>query len=124
MPRSICFGAFFVLSVWFTTYQNIFSVVTVRSEEGKGPIAVHESRRIRGVGAIDPADPVVELSTGHVCDQNGVIQLELFEKILGSHLWGFPILLPIVMFIMYLPIFIARKLKNKKAKEQKLKVTV
>ena len=50
--------------------------------------------------------------------------LELFEKILGSHLWGFPILLPIVMFIMYLPIFIARKLKKKKAEEQKLKVTV
>ncbi len=40
--------------------------------------------------------------------------LEMFEKLLGSHLWGFPILLPIVMFIMYLPIFIMDKLKKSK----------
>ena len=38
--------------------------------------------------------------------------LEMFEKLLGSHLWGFPILLPIVMLIMYLPIFIIKKLKK------------
>ena len=38
--------------------------------------------------------------------------LGLFEKYLGSHLWGFPILLPIVMFIMYLPLFIASKIKK------------
>ena len=41
--------------------------------------------------------------------------LGLFEKYLGSHLWGFPILLPIVMFIMYLPLFIASKIKKAKA---------
>ncbi len=42
--------------------------------------------------------------------------LELFEKLLGNHLWGFPILLPIVMLIMYLPIMIIKKAKkNKKA---------
>ena len=29
--------------------------------------------------------------------------LELFEKLLGSHLWGFPILLPVVILVMYLP---------------------
>lgn len=40
--------------------------------------------------------------------------LELFEKLLGSHLWGFPILLPVVFFIMYLPILIAKKVKAKK----------
>ena len=39
--------------------------------------------------------------------------LELFEKLLGSHLWGFPILLPVVMFILYLPILIKDKMKNK-----------
>lgn len=38
--------------------------------------------------------------------------LELFEKLLGSHLWGFPILLPIVMAIMTLPIKIADKIKG------------
>ena len=38
--------------------------------------------------------------------------LELFEKLLGSHLWGFPILLPIVMFIMYIPLGIAYKHKK------------
>ena len=32
--------------------------------------------------------------------------LGLFKKYLGSHLWGFPILLPVVMFIMYIPILI------------------
>lgn len=40
--------------------------------------------------------------------------LGLFEKYLGSHLWGFPVLLPIVMFIMYLPLILAKKLKKKK----------
>lgn len=49
--------------------------------------------------------------------------LELFEKLLGSHLWGFPILLPIVMFIMYLPIFISAKLKKKPTYEKE-KITV
>ncbi len=49
--------------------------------------------------------------------------LELFEKLLGSHLWGFPILLPIVMFIMYLPMLLASKL-NKKQTPEKEKVLV
>ena len=40
--------------------------------------------------------------------------LEMLEKLLGSHLWGFPILLPVVMGIMYLPIFIIDKIKSKK----------
>lgn len=39
--------------------------------------------------------------------------LEMFEKLLGNHLWGFPILLPIVMLVMYLPILIIDKLKKK-----------
>ena len=41
--------------------------------------------------------------------------LEFFEKLLGSHLWGFPILLPIVIFIMYIPIFIMKR--NRKAEK-------
>lgn len=39
--------------------------------------------------------------------------LELFEKLLGSHLWGFPILLPVVILIMYLP---ARLLQKQRVK--------
>jgi len=38
--------------------------------------------------------------------------LEFFEGFLGSHLWGFPILLPIVIFLMYLPVLIVRRVKN------------
>ena len=38
--------------------------------------------------------------------------LEFFEKLLGSHLWGFPILLPVVVLVMYLPIFILKKRKK------------
>ena len=38
--------------------------------------------------------------------------LEMFEKLLGSHLWGFPILLPVVILIMYLP---ARIFGNRKS---------
>ena len=37
--------------------------------------------------------------------------LELFEKLLGSHLWGFPILLPVVILVMYIPTRIFRKRK-------------
>ena len=39
--------------------------------------------------------------------------LEMFEKLLGSHLWGFPILLPVVILVMYIPVFIIRKRKEK-----------
>lgn len=39
--------------------------------------------------------------------------LEMFEKLLGSHLLGFPILLPVVMFIMYLPICVMNKFSKK-----------
>lgn len=37
--------------------------------------------------------------------------LELFESLLGSHLWGFPILLPVVILLMYLP---SRLIRNRK----------
>lgn len=47
--------------------------------------------------------------------------LGLFEKYLGSHLWGFPVLLPIVMFVMYLPIFIVLKAKKASAQPQNIK---
>lgn len=42
--------------------------------------------------------------------------LEMFKMLLGSHLWGFPILLPIVMLIMYIPLCIIYR--NKKQTEQ------
>ena len=38
--------------------------------------------------------------------------LELFEQLLGSHLWGFPILLPVVILVMYLPILLLKKRKS------------
>ena len=38
--------------------------------------------------------------------------LAFFEKLLGSHLWGFPILLPIVILVMYLPFFVLKKQKQ------------
>ena len=37
--------------------------------------------------------------------------LEMFEKLLGSHLWGFPILLPVVILVMYIPVFVVKKRK-------------
>ena len=37
--------------------------------------------------------------------------LEFFEKLLGSHLWGFPILLPVVILVMYLPVLVVNKRK-------------
>lgn len=56
-----------------------------------------------------------------VCDTNFMFLMDpetgnplgLFEKYLGSHLWGFPVLLPIVMFIMYIPLLIASICKKK-----------
>ena len=41
--------------------------------------------------------------------------LEFFEKLLGSHLWGFPILLPVVILVMYLPVRILKR-QNKLVK--------
>ena len=41
--------------------------------------------------------------------------LELFEQLLGSHLWGFPILLPPVILVMYIPAMIIRKRRQKLA---------
>ncbi len=39
--------------------------------------------------------------------------LEMFEKLFGSHLWGFPILLPIVLLVMYTPARLWR-IRNRK----------
>jgi hypothetical protein len=39
--------------------------------------------------------------------------LEFFEKLLGSHLWGFPILLPLVILVMYLPLLILKHRKQR-----------
>ncbi len=39
--------------------------------------------------------------------------LEMFEKLLGSHLWGFPILLPVVILVMYLPMRLLKKQNNR-----------
>lgn len=50
--------------------------------------------------------------------------LGLFEKYLGSHLSGFPVLLPIVMFLMYLPLFIVSKFKKKEIIKEKQPTTV
>lgn len=44
--------------------------------------------------------------------------LELFEKLLGSHLWGFPILLPVVILVMYLPVFLVGRHKAAKEKQK------
>ncbi len=65
-----------------------------------------------------------------LCDTNFMFLMEpetgnplgLFEKYMGSHLWGFPVLLPVVMFIMYIPLLVASKRKKKsttKAKQAK-----
>lgn len=42
--------------------------------------------------------------------------LGLFEKYLGNHLWGFPVLLPLVIFIMYIPLYALYKVKAKNSK--------
>jgi len=41
--------------------------------------------------------------------------LEMFENLLGSHLWGFPILLPVLILVMYIParIFMHQKASSK-----------
>ena len=45
-------------------------------------------------------------------DTSSVIPLELFKNLLGSHLWAFPILLPVVVLIMYLPMCLQKKRKT------------
>lgn len=45
--------------------------------------------------------------------------LELFQKLLGSHLWGFPILLPVVILVMYVPVFICKNRKNRQIAYEK-----
>ena len=44
--------------------------------------------------------------------------LEFFQDLLGSHLWGFPILLPVVILVMYIPVLIVKKVKARKALRQ------
>ena len=46
--------------------------------------------------------------------------LELFEKLLGSHLWGFPILLPVVILVMYLPVRLIKRRKKHADKNQEV----
>lgn len=40
--------------------------------------------------------------------------LELFEALLGSHLWGFPILLPLVLLLMRAPVLLLEQLNKQK----------
>ncbi len=64
---------------------------------------------------------VVVLGVNFLCDTNfmflmrtdDISFLVLFENIFGAHQWAFPILLPIVMVIMYLPIIIINRKKRK-----------
>ncbi len=64
---------------------------------------------------------VVVLGVNFLCDTNfmflmrtdDIAFLVLFENIFGAHQWAFPILLPIVMLVMYLPIIVINKIKGK-----------
>ncbi len=64
---------------------------------------------------------VIVLGINFLCDTNfmflmrtdDISFLVLFENIFGAHQWAFPILLPIVMGVMYLPIIIINKVKAK-----------
>ncbi len=63
---------------------------------------------------------VVVLGVNFLCDTNfmflmrtdDISFLVLFENIFGAHQWAFPILLPIVIGVMYLPVVIINKLKK------------
>lgn len=65
---------------------------------------------------------VVVLGVNFLCGTNfmflmrtdDISFLVLFENIFGAHQWAFPILLPIVLAIMYLPIVIINKIKPAK----------
>ena len=41
--------------------------------------------------------------------------LILFEELFGSHLWAFPVLIPIILAVMQLPPYIMQRIKLKKA---------
>lgn len=64
---------------------------------------------------------VVVLGVNFLCDTNfmflmrtdDISFLVLFKNIFGTHQWAFPILLPIVMLVMYLPIIVINKIKGK-----------
>ncbi len=49
-------------------------------------------------------------------DTAGIAFLQIFKDIFGAHQWAFPILLPIIMFIMSIPLIIANKIKKLKEK--------
>ena len=55
-----------------------------------------------------------------VMNTAGIGFLQMFKDIFGAHQWAFPILLPIVMFIMALPILIINKIKKSKTKQKEL----
>lgn len=64
---------------------------------------------------------IIVLGVNFLCDTNfmflmrtdDISFLVLFENIFGAHQWAFPILLPIVIAIMYLPIIIINRKKTK-----------
>ena len=64
---------------------------------------------------------IIVLGVNFLCDTNfmflmrtdDISFLVLFKGVFGAHQWAFPILLPIVLAVMYLPIVI---INSKKAK--------
>ena len=65
---------------------------------------------------------IIVLGVNFLCDTNfmflmrtdDISFLVLFENVFGAHQWAFPILLPILLVIMYLPIIIINKFKKAK----------
>ncbi|MBR5472679.1 MAG: YwaF family protein [Clostridia bacterium] len=65
---------------------------------------------------------IVVLCVNFLCDTNFMFLmhtdeipfLELFKNIFGAHQWAFPILLPIIVVVMYMPIIIINKFKKLK----------
>ena len=53
-------------------------------------------------------------------DTAGIGFLQMFADIFGAHQWAFPILLPIIMFIMSIPLLIASKIKKSKQNPKEL----
>lgn len=124
-----CLNFFFIHSFIIHILLVMYPVILVSSGEVKPSVKMMPKSILL---LVCMAIPIYFINM--LCDTNFMFLMEpetgnplgLFKKYLGNHLWGFPILLPVVMFIMYLPLFIIGKLgrKNKKPQEEKEKEEV
>ncbi|MBR5472677.1 MAG: TIGR02206 family membrane protein [Clostridia bacterium] len=116
-----CMNYFHMHSFLIHTFLVLYPFVLVASGDIKPELKMMPKCILLLIGFAVPAlilNLIFDTNFMFLMNTANIGFLELFKNTFGAHQWAFPILLPIIMAIMYLPIFIANKIKKAKEKQK------